>query len=64
MNAVDIIVKKRDGGVLTKEEIEYMVMGYTEGSIPDYQMAAFLMSVLFSSMKDIETPALTPVNRD
>ena len=47
MNAVDIIVKKRDGGVLTKEEIEYMVMGYTEGSIPDYQMAAFLMSVFF-----------------
>lgn len=64
MNAVDIIVKKRDGGVLTKEEIEYMVMGYTEGSIPDYQMAAFLMSVFFSRMNDMETRALTAVMRD
>lgn len=64
MNAVDIIVKKRDGGVLTKEEIEYMVMGYKEGSIPDYQMAAFLMSVFFSRMNDMETRALTAVMRD
>ena len=64
MNAVDIIVKKRDGGVLTKEEIEYMVMGYTEGSIPDYQMAAFLMSVFFSRMNDMESRALTAVMRD
>ena len=53
MNAVDIIVKKRDGGALTKEEIEYMVMGYTEGSIPDYQIAAFLMSVFLIRMNDM-----------
>ena len=41
-----------------------MVMGYTEGSIPDYQMAAFLMSVFFSRMNDMETRALTAVMRD
>lgn len=47
MNTYDIIMKKRDGYVLSKEEIEYMVTGYTNGVIPDYQMAAFLMVDLF-----------------
>ena len=38
MRMYDIIEKKRDGGILTKEEIEYFVNGYTNGDIPDYQV--------------------------
>ena len=41
MNTVDILTKKRDGYVLTDEEIKHIVMGYTSGDIPDYQMSAF-----------------------
>ena len=47
---VDVIEKKRDGFVLTKEEITFFVNGYTEGSIPDYQASAFLMAVYFKGM--------------
>lgn len=61
MNTVDIITKKRNGDVLTDEEIEYLVMGYTEGRIPDYQMAAFLMAVYFRGMNKAETVALTKI---
>ena len=50
MNTVDIITKKRNGETLTTEEIKYIVDGYTAGDIPDYQMAAFLMSVYFRGM--------------
>ena len=64
MNAVDLIVKKRDGERLTREEIGYMVMGYTDGDIPDYQMSAFLMAIFFSGMDDVETADLTEVMRD
>ena len=41
MRMFDLIEKKRDGGVLSKEEIEFIIKGYTDGSIPDYQMSAF-----------------------
>ncbi|MBO5237199.1 MAG: pyrimidine-nucleoside phosphorylase [Lachnospiraceae bacterium] len=59
MNMYDLILKKRNGGVLSKEEITYIVMGYTEGSIPDYQISAFLMAVYFQGMNPQETVDLT-----
>ncbi len=64
MSTVDIITKKRDGFELDEAEIRYMVEGYTGGSIPDYQMAAFLMAVYFRGMEKDETVALTQVMRD
>ena len=63
MNTVDVITKKRDGKALTKEEIEYLVNGYTKGEIPDYQMSAFLMAVYFRGMNRAETVALTECMR-
>ena len=59
MNTVDLIIKKRNGVTLAGEEIQYMVDGYTDGTIPDYQMAAFLMAVYFKGMNREETVALT-----
>jgi len=59
MRAVDIIIKKRDGGELTKEEIEFFVQGFTRGEIPDYQVAAWAMAVLLNGMTDQETTDLT-----
>lgn len=59
MRAVDIIEKKKHGMVLSFEEIEYMVNGYTKDDIPDYQMAAFLMTVYFKGMNKKETSDLT-----
>lgn len=59
MRAVDVINKKKYGGVLTPEEIDFMVLGYTEGEIPDYQMAAWLMAVYFKGMNDEEIARLT-----
>ena len=44
--AIDIIRKKRDGGELTRPEIEFLVRGYTAGQIPDYQASAWLMAAL------------------
>lgn len=41
MRAVDIIIKKRDGGTLTAQEIDFFVRGFTNGEIPDYQASAF-----------------------
>ena len=64
MRAADIIIKKRGSGAvkgqaLTKEEIQFMVNGYVSGSIPDYQMSSFLMSVYFNGMTFEETGYLT-----
>lgn len=61
MRPYDIILKKRNGGKLTKEEIEYMVMGYVNGEIPDYQIAALLMTIYFKHMDKDERAILTEV---
>lgn len=55
----ELIIKKRDGGKLTAEEIKFIIQGYTNGSIPDYQMSAFLMAVFFRGMDSEETLHLT-----
>ncbi len=54
-----IIEKKRDGGVLHADEIRFFINGYTEGVIPDYQMAALAMAIYFQGMTPDETAALT-----
>ncbi|MGV8145035.1 MAG: pyrimidine-nucleoside phosphorylase [Alkaliphilus sp.] len=59
MSIVDIILKKRNGGVLSKEEINFFIQGYTEGTIPDYQASALLMSIFFKKMTREETVYLT-----
>lgn len=59
MNMYDIIYKKRQGGILTKEEIQFFVTGYTDGMIPDYQAAALLMAIYFKKMNQDETYDLT-----
>jgi pyrimidine-nucleoside phosphorylase len=59
MRAVDIIMKKRDGGELNRQEIEFLIGGYTNGSIPDYQVSAWTMAVFFSGMSARETADLT-----
>lgn len=59
MRAVELIRKKRQGEALTDDEIRALVQGYTNGTVPDYQMAAFAMAVFFRGMTDAETVALT-----
>ena len=59
MRAVDIIVKKRDGQRLTRAEIRWLIAGYVDGSVPDYQMAAWAMAVVLRGMDDVETADLT-----
>lgn len=59
MRMIDIIAKKRDGRELTREEIQFFVNGYTEGTIPDYQVSALLMAIYFNGMNKEETGALT-----
>lgn len=59
MRMVDLIEKKKQGEVLSKEEIEFIVSGYTNGSIPDYQMSSFLMAVYFTGMNREEISNLT-----
>ena len=59
MNILDIIAKKRDKEELTKEEIEYFVKGYTEGTITDYQAAALIMAIFINGMSDLELYDLT-----
>lgn len=55
----DVIVKKRDGGELTEEEIKFFVEGYTKGEIPDYQASALTMAIYFQGMTQEETATLT-----
>ena len=59
MNIVDLIIKKRDGGKLSKEEIEFFVNGTTDSSIPDYQISAMLMAIYFQNLDTEETSELT-----
>ena len=59
MRAYDVIYKKRNGQKLSKEEISFMIEGYTKHEIADYQMSAFLMSVYFQNLDDEETFYLT-----
>ncbi|MCK4693580.1 MAG: pyrimidine-nucleoside phosphorylase, partial [Anaerolineales bacterium] len=61
MRAVNIIIKKRDGGELSREEIAFFLEGFTHGEIPDYQAAAWAMAVLFRGMTARETADLTRV---
>ncbi len=59
IRTVDVIRKKRDGVELSRTEIEYLVRGYTSGEIPDYQVAAWLMSAVIRGFTRAETAALT-----
>jgi pyrimidine-nucleoside phosphorylase len=59
MRAVDLIRKKRDSGEHSREEIDFLVSGYTRGDIPDYQMAAWLMATWLRGLTLVETAALT-----
>jgi pyrimidine-nucleoside phosphorylase len=59
MRMYDIILKKRNGEELTKEEIQFFVEGYTKGTIPDYQASALMMAIYFKKMNKRETADLT-----
>jgi pyrimidine-nucleoside phosphorylase len=56
---VDLIVKKRDGGTFSREEIAFLVRGFTNGTIPDYQFASLLMAIVLKGMTAEETGQLT-----
>ncbi|MFW5996065.1 MAG: pyrimidine-nucleoside phosphorylase [Halanaerobiaceae bacterium] len=64
MRAYDLIYKKREGGELSRKEIEYLLSGYIDGKIPDYQMAAWCMAVFFRGMTAEETALLTELMAD
>lgn len=64
MNMYDIITKKKHGETLTEDEIRFAVNGFTDGSIPDYQMSALLMAICLKGMNDAETAAMTFAMRD
>ncbi|MBY6051340.1 pyrimidine-nucleoside phosphorylase [Cytobacillus firmus] len=59
MRMVDLIEKKRDGLELTAEEIQFVIKGYTDGSIPDYQVSALTMAIFFRGMTENERANLT-----
>ncbi len=59
MTVLDIIEKKKNKQELTKEEIGYFIKGFTDGTIPDYQMSALLMAILLNGMTDRETFEMT-----
>ena len=59
MRMYDIIEKKKRGGVLSREEIAWMIQGFVRGEIPDYQMSAMLMAIYFQGMEDEEITDLT-----
>ncbi|HEX9652558.1 MAG TPA: thymidine phosphorylase, partial [bacterium] len=64
MNPIDIIIKKREGEALSAEELQFLISGYVQDAIPDYQIAAFLMAVYFRNMAPAETATLTRIMRD
>jgi len=64
MHIVDLILKKRNGQVLTKEEINYIIENYTNDKIADYQMSALLMAIYFNGMTDEESTNLALSMRD
>ncbi|MBQ3906985.1 MAG: thymidine phosphorylase, partial [Lachnospiraceae bacterium] len=59
MRMTDIIMKKRDGGELSREELRFFVEKYTSGEIPDYQASALMMAIFFQKMTEKETFELT-----
>ncbi|TCW42250.1 thymidine phosphorylase [Thermohydrogenium kirishiense] len=59
MRMYDLIMKKRDGGTFTKDEIDFIISSYTKDYIPDYQMSALLMAIYFNGMTNEETANLT-----
>ena len=59
MRVVDLIIKKRNGFALTKEEIDFIISGYVDGSIPDYQISALMMAIYFNPLNDEEKSILT-----
>ena len=59
MRMYDVIKKKRDGGELSKEEIQFFIDGYVDGSIPDYQASALCMAIFYKGMTEEETATLT-----
>ncbi|HKL95162.1 MAG TPA: pyrimidine-nucleoside phosphorylase [Haploplasma sp.] len=64
MHIVDLILKKRNGNVLTEEEINYLVTNYTNGEIKDYQMSSLLMALFFKGMTKEEATNLALAMRD
>lgn len=64
MRMYDVIMKKRNGGELSAEEIKFFVEGYTGGTIPDYQVSALMMAIYFQGMTKAETHALTMAMAD
>jgi len=64
MRASQLILKKRSGGELSSSELDFLLRGYVDGSIPDYQMAAFLMACYFRGMSGEETLTLTRLMAD
>lgn len=63
MRAYDLLEKKKRGEALSQEELHFLIDGYVQGEIPDYQMAAFLMAVCLRGMTDQETEAMTQIMR-
>lgn len=64
MNFLPLIEAKRAGQILTPDQVQKIISAYTKGSIPDYQMSAFLMAVFFRGLNPEETTALTLAMRD
>ncbi len=59
MRAVDLIRKKRDSGEHSREEIDFLISGYTRGELPDYQMSAWLMAAWIRGLSGAEIASLT-----